>query len=81
MRCEECGMPLWQAGEVVPAGLYQRVDDEAHSVVTLEQAGPLPASLDGHVALYHAVAATYTCPACGRHGSAAGGRVNERSVG
>jgi hypothetical protein len=48
--------------------MYMRVDDKAHPVVTLEQDGALPASLDGHVALYHSVAATYTCPACGQHG-------------
>jgi hypothetical protein len=50
---------------MVPAGMYMRVDDEAHAVVELDRAGPLPASLDGHVALYHAVAATYSCRACG----------------
>lgn len=70
-RCEECGLPLWQAGEVVPAGMYQRMDDagETHPVVILDRAGPLRASLDGHIALYHAVAATYTCHTCGHHAS------------
>ncbi len=70
MRCEECGVRLCEAGELVPAGMYRRVDDARHAVVTLDEAGPLPASLDGHIALYHAVAATYTCAECGRHGSA-----------
>ncbi len=70
MKCEECGMVLWRAGEVVPAGMYMRVDTPVHSVVSLDQAGPLPASLDGRVALYHLVAVGYTCPACGRQGSA-----------
>jgi hypothetical protein len=72
MRCEECGVRLWQAGEVVPPGIYMRVDDETHPVMALDQAGPLPASLDGRVALYHLVAPTYTCPRCGRHGACAG---------
>lgn len=70
MRCEECGVRLYEAGEVARPGIYMRVDDELHGVVTLDVAGPLPASLDGRIAFYHAVAPTYTCAACGRHGSA-----------
>ncbi len=80
MRCEECGLPLWQAGGVVPTGMYMRMDDEAHSVVTLDHAGALPASLDGHVALYHAVAVTYTCKVCGQHGSAPVTQRSERGA-
>lgn len=43
---------LWQAGDIVPAGSYRRVDDTLHRIVVLQREGPLPASLDGHVALY-----------------------------
>lgn len=52
LRCEECQMPLWRAGEVVPAGTYTRVDDKSYRTVMLDQEGPLPATFDGHVALY-----------------------------
>lgn len=52
MQCEECQTPLWKAGEVVPAGTYVRVDDRSYRAVTLKQEGPLPATFDGHVALY-----------------------------
>ena len=52
VRCEECQMPLWKAGEVVPAGTYVRVDDRSYRPVVLNQEGPLPATFDGHVALY-----------------------------
>ena len=52
MKCEECQQALWKAGDIVPAGAYARVDDRSYRVVTLEQAGPLPASFDGHTALY-----------------------------
>ncbi len=52
LRCEECQMPLWKAGEVVPAGTYVRVDDRSYRAVILNQEGPLPATFDGHVALY-----------------------------
>ena len=58
LRCEECQMPLWKAGEVVPAGTYLRVDDRSYRAVTLDQEGPLPATFDGHVALYCASACT-----------------------
>ena len=43
---------LWKAGDIVPAGSYRRVDDTLHRLVVLQQEGPLPASFDGHVALY-----------------------------
>jgi hypothetical protein len=52
LRCEECQMPLWKAGEVVPMGTYVRVDDRSYHPVKLDQDGPLPATFDGHVALY-----------------------------
>ncbi len=58
MQCEECQMPLWKAGEVVPAGTYVRVDDRSYRAVTLEREGPLPATFDGHVALYCTAACT-----------------------
>jgi hypothetical protein len=52
LQCEECQMPLWKAGEVVPAGTYVRVDDRSYRTVILNQEGLLPATFDGHVALY-----------------------------
>jgi hypothetical protein len=52
LRCEECQMPLWRAGEVVPAGTYVRVDDRTYRTAILDQEGPLPATFDGHIALY-----------------------------
>lgn len=52
MQCEECQMPLWKAGEVVPAGTYVRVDDHSYRAVTLKQEGSLPATFDGYIALY-----------------------------
>lgn len=52
MKCEECQQELWKAGGTVPAGAYARADDGSYRVVILEQARPLPASLDGHTALY-----------------------------
>ena len=60
MRCDECGTALFEAGDDVPAGVYTRVDDGSFRRVTLERAGPLPASFDGHVAEYRA-AATCVC--------------------
>ncbi len=52
LQCEECQMPLWKAGEVVPAGTYVRVDNRSYRLVILDQEGPLPATFDGQVALY-----------------------------
>jgi hypothetical protein len=54
MQYDEYLTPLWKAGEIVPAGTYVRVDDRSYKVVTLQQKGPLPATFDGHVALYYA---------------------------
>ena len=58
MHCDECGIALYEAGDIVPAGVYTRVDDESFRRVTLEREGPLPASFDGHVAEYRVAAAT-----------------------
>lgn len=52
MKCEECQQELWKAGQVVPAGVYTRVDDRSYRRVILEREGPLPATFDGHSALY-----------------------------
>lgn len=52
MKCEECQQLLWAAGEIVPAGIYTRVDDRSYRLVVLEAEGPLPATFDGHRALY-----------------------------
>lgn len=52
MKCEECQQELWKAGEIVPAGIYTRVDDGSYRLVILEQEGPLPATFDGHSAFY-----------------------------
>ena len=75
-RCEECWMPLWKAGEIVPAGTYTRVDDQSYRAVMLEQEGPLPATFDGHVALY----CTATC-ACRDHAQRAGERESSTDGG
>jgi hypothetical protein len=39
MQCEKCRLPLWKAGEIVPAGTYARVDDQSYKVVRLDQEG------------------------------------------
>lgn len=52
MKCEECEQELWKAGDIVPAGVYARVDDQSYHLVVLEQEGALPASFDGHRAWY-----------------------------
>jgi hypothetical protein len=54
MQHDEYHLPLWKAGEVVPAGVYVRVDDQSYKMVTLQQKEPLPATFDGHIALYRA---------------------------
>lgn len=59
--CEECGTPLFQAGQQVPAGTYLRVDDGSFQRVRLASRGILPASLDGHVAFYRTAAAPCAC--------------------
>lgn len=57
MNIEEHGAHVWQAGDIVPAGIYLRVDDASFRVVNLEQEDRLPASYDGHVALYRRASA------------------------
>lgn len=61
MHCDECGTELYEAGEVVPAGDYTRVDDRSFHHVVLTQPGPLPPSFDGHIALYRSAAAPCAC--------------------
>jgi hypothetical protein len=62
MLCEGCQAPVWKAGEVAPAGVYVRIDDDSYRQLTLKQDGPLPASFDGHVALYRAAAKVSISP-------------------
>ena len=73
-QCEECGTPLYQAGERVPAGAYLRVDDGSFHRVSLPAGGVLPASFDGHIAVYRAAAAHCACErrACAEASHAAG---------
>ena len=59
--CEECGTRLYQASDRVPSGSYLRVDDGSFHCLSIAAAGPLPASLDGHVARYRAAAAPCAC--------------------
>lgn len=59
--CDECGAHLYHAGERVPAGTYLRVDDGSFQRLRLSSRGTLPASLDGHVALYRVAAAPCAC--------------------
>jgi hypothetical protein len=54
MQRDEYQIPLWKAGELVPAGTYIRVDDLSYKVVILQQKERLPATFDGHVAIYRA---------------------------
>lgn len=63
MYCEECQMRLWKAGEVAPAGVYVRVDDQSYRTVVLESEGYLPATYDGCVALYCVSACRCKMPA------------------
>ena len=60
MPYEEYQVPIWKAGEIVPAGSYVRIDNHSYRLVMLEQDGPLPASFDGQVALYRAAAKMQT---------------------
>ena len=60
-QCEECGTPLYQAGERVPAGAYLRVDDGSFQQVRLPAGGVLPASFDGHIAIYRTAAVHCVC--------------------
>jgi hypothetical protein len=60
-HCDECGTTLYPAGQLVPAGIYLRVDDGSFQRLRLVTGGTLPASMDGHVALYRAAAAPCAC--------------------
>jgi hypothetical protein len=60
MNAEEHDIQIWRAGDVVPAGTYLRVDDHSYRVIILNEQGHLPASCDGHVALY--CRASARCP-------------------
>lgn len=60
-QCEECGTRIYQAGEWVESGAYLRVDDGSFQALQLASRGALPASFDGHVALYRAAAASCAC--------------------
>ena len=48
---------LFRAGEPAPAGRYQRIDRPAREV-ELGEAGTLPPSFDGRVAVYRPVPGT-----------------------
>lgn len=52
MHCDDCGTPLWRAGDTVAPGLYARVDDGSYQQVKMDEDGLLPASFDGHIAWY-----------------------------
>lgn len=52
MHLDEHGVDGWHAGDVVPPGIYLRVDDNSFRMVIMEQEGRLPASYDGHIAHY-----------------------------
>ena len=43
---------LYTAGQTAPPGRYRRVDGDGERAVVLERVDVLPASLDGHVAVY-----------------------------
>lgn len=59
--CEECGTRIYQAGERAPLGEYLRVDDGSFNRITLTAGAVLPASFDGHIALYRLAAAPCVC--------------------
>ncbi|HEY8325284.1 MAG TPA: hypothetical protein VIG77_12380 [Ktedonobacterales bacterium] len=63
-HCEECGTRLYQAGEHAPSGAYLRVDDSSFQRVETSPDGALPASYDGHIALYRAAASPCACERC-----------------
>ena len=43
---------LYTPGEIAPPGRYVRIDSPSRREIVLERPGELPASLDGHVAVY-----------------------------
>lgn len=60
-QCEECGTRIYQAGERVAGGTYLRVDDNSFMRLVVSAGDALPASFDGHVALYRVAAAPCVC--------------------
>jgi hypothetical protein len=60
-HCEECGTRIYQAGERVAGGAYLRVDDGSFQRLAISSGDTLPASFDGHVALYRLAAAPCVC--------------------
>lgn len=60
-QCEECGTRIYQAGERVAGGTYLRVDDSSFLRLVVSAGGTLPASFDGHIALYRVAAAPCVC--------------------
>lgn len=60
-NCEECGARMFQAGEFAPPGDYLRVDDESFRRIEVGAGGRLPASYDGHIALYRLAASPCVC--------------------
>jgi hypothetical protein len=58
MRCEECDAPLWRAGDDAPPGVYVRIDIPLEHRVILLSGERLPASFDGHIAIYRAAGCT-----------------------
>jgi hypothetical protein len=60
------------AGELVPPGVYLRVDAWPERRVVLEHAGVLPASFDGQVACYRRMPDPVTARTRARVGTGAG---------
>ena len=67
-QCEECGTRLYRAGERGPEGAYLRIDDGSFERITRAGDDVLPASYDGHVALYRLA----PCACDHTHGRSAG---------
>ena len=63
MHCEECDAPLWLAGESAPPGNYVRIDSSTQEVIAVRPGESLPASFDGHIAIYRPSGRTccHTC--------------------
>ena len=58
-----CEGDTYTAGQVAPAGHYVRIDSHPDVQVVLTEPGFLPASLDGHVAVYWRLDhRPYACP-------------------
>jgi hypothetical protein len=52
MTWSETENGVYLAGHVAPSGRYRRADPPDGRIIELEAPGLLPASLDGHVAVY-----------------------------